>query len=82
MTIGPLEPNDPRSAVRSQQEFKYVIVKDDWEGDSLRDVKTLLAEGWEPFRETPMPSSGANRHQPATCLVVMTRNKEVSNGTR
>ena len=56
------------------KEYKYLMVRDGWDSDNLRDLRIALSEGWEPLRETPMPSSGTVNHPPV-CLVVMVREK-------
>jgi hypothetical protein len=55
-------------------EYKYVICVLEESNASLKQLEKLLAEGWEPVRETGMPSSGSNYSENAqlpTCLCVL-----------
>lgn len=56
-------------------EYKYVIcVSGGEQNGSLKELDKLLKEGWEPLRETGMPSSGSNYSEDAqlpTCLCVL-----------
>lgn len=57
-------------------EYKYLICVSDERNSSLKELEKLLAEGWEPLRETGMPSSGSNYSENAqlpTCLCVLKR---------
>jgi len=57
-------------------EYKYVICIMDEKNSSIKDLERLLKEGWEPVRETGMPSSGSNYSENAqspTCLCVLRR---------
>lgn len=61
-------------------EYKYVICVLEETGSSIKQLEKLLTEGWEPIRETGMPSSGSNYAENAqlpTCLCVLRR--EVTN---
>ena len=45
-----------------EYEHKYVILRDDESAKRpLAELEVLLEEGWEPVRETPMPSSIGER---------------------
>lgn len=55
-------------------EYKYVILVLDENNSSLKEIEKLLQEGWEPVRETGMPSSGSNYSENAqypTCLCLL-----------
>jgi hypothetical protein len=57
-------------------EYKYVICVLDENNSSIKQLEKLLQEGWEPVRETGMPSSGSNYSENAqlpTCLCVLRR---------
>jgi hypothetical protein len=57
-------------------EYKYVICVMDEKNSSLKELDKMLKEGWEPLRETGMPSSGSNYSENAqlpTCLCVLRR---------
>lgn len=57
-------------------EYKYLICILEESNASLKQLDKLLFEGWEPIRETGMPSSGSNyaeNAQPPTCLCVLRR---------
>lgn len=59
-------------------EYKYVILVLD-ENSSMKSLEKLLEDGWEPVRETGMPSSGSNYSENAqfpTCLCLLRRIKE------
>jgi hypothetical protein len=61
-------------------EYKYVVCMFDSSNPSFDHLEELLREGWEPVRETGMPSSGSNyseNAQPPICLCVLKR--QVSN---
>lgn len=60
-------------------EYKYVICAADEKNSSMKELERLLKDGWEPVRETGMPSSGSNYSENAqvpTCLCVLRRAKE------
>jgi hypothetical protein len=55
-------------------QYKYVMCVLDEKGSFLKELDKLLQEGWEPVRETGMPSSGSNyseNAQPPTCLCIL-----------
>jgi hypothetical protein len=55
-------------------EYKYVACVLDEKKTSLKELEKLVQEGWEPVRETGMPSSGSNYSENAqmpTCLCVL-----------
>jgi hypothetical protein len=57
-------------------EYKYVMCVLDEKNTSLKELERLLADGWEPIRETGMPSSGSNYSENAqlpTCVCVLRR---------
>jgi len=57
-------------------EYKYVICVLEETNSSFTHLEKLLLEGWEPVRETGMPSSGSNYAENAqlpTCLCVLKR---------
>jgi hypothetical protein len=59
-----------------KHEYKYVVCVLDEKGSSLKELERLLEEGWEPVRETGMPSSGSNYSENAqvpTCICVLRR---------
>ena len=59
-----------------QYEYKYVILVADESNSSMKQIERLLQEGWEPLRETGMPSSGSNYSENAQapiCLCVLRR---------
>ena len=66
----------------TEYEHKYVIVRDmfDSSENPLKEIEKLLADGWEPLRECPMPSSvcGSYRCYAPTCMVVLRRVKGVN----
>lgn len=54
--------------------YKYIILVLDENNSSLENLENLLEEGWEPVRETGMPSSGSNYSENAqfpTCLCLL-----------
>lgn len=62
-------------------EYKYIILVLDEKNSSLKNLEKLLEEGWEPVRETGMPSSGSNYSENAqvpTCLCILRRLKTES----
>lgn len=62
-----------------EYEFKYVILVLDEKNSSIKNLEKLMSEGWEPVRETGMPSSGSNYSENAqfpTCLCVLRKKKE------
>ena len=55
-------------------QYKYVMCVSDEKNTSLKELEKLLSEGWEPIRETGMPSSGSNYSENAqlpTCICVL-----------
>lgn len=57
-------------------EYKYVVCVIDDKNTSFKELEKLMFEGWEPVRETGMPSSGSNYSENAqvpTCLCVLRR---------
>jgi hypothetical protein len=57
-------------------EYKYVTCVLEESGTSLKQLDKLITDGWEPIRETGMPSSGSNYSENAhlpTCLCVLRR---------
>lgn len=57
-------------------EYKYFICALDEKNTNIKELEELLKDGWEPLRETAMPSSGSNyseNAQPPTCLCVLQR---------
>jgi hypothetical protein len=57
-------------------QYKYVMCVLDEKSSFLKELDKLLQEGWEPVRETGMPSSGSNyseNAQPPTCLCILRR---------
>lgn len=57
-------------------EYKYFICIADENNSHIEQLQKFLNEGWEPVRETAMPSSGSNyseNAQPPTCLCVLKR---------
>lgn len=57
-------------------EYKYAVFVVDEKNASMKDLEKLLKEGWEPVRETGLPSSGSNYSENAqlpTCLCVLRR---------
>lgn len=55
-------------------EYKYVVCVLDEKKSSFKELEKLLQEGWEPLRETGMPSSGSNYSENAqfpTCICVL-----------
>ena len=57
-------------------EYKYFICTLDEKNSSIKELEKLLSLGWEPFRETAMPSSGSSYSENAqspTCLCVLRR---------
>lgn len=54
--------------------YKYFICQADEKNASIKELEKMLSEGWEPLRETGMPSAGSNyseNAQPPTCLCVL-----------
>ena len=43
-----------------EYEYKYIILALDENNASIKNLEKALEEGWEPVRETGMPSSGSN----------------------
>jgi hypothetical protein len=65
-----------------EYEYKYQILVLDEKNSSIKSLEELLKEGWEPIRETGMPSSGSNYSENAqfpTCLCLLRRPKIKSN---
>jgi hypothetical protein len=61
-----------------EYEYKYQILVLDEKNSSIKALEKLLEEGWEPVRETGMPSSGSNYSENAqfpTCLCLLRRIK-------
>lgn len=61
-----------------QYEYKYIILVLDERNSSIENLEKALKEGWEPVRETGMPSSGSNYSENAqfpTCLCVLRKEK-------
>jgi len=59
--------------------YKYLVCVADEKGSSIKELEKLLADGWEPVRETAMPSSGSNyseNAQPPTCLCLLRKKAE------
>lgn len=59
-----------------EYEYKYVVCVLDEKNDCLKELDRLLSEGWEPLRETGMPSSGSNYSENAqlpTCICILRR---------
>lgn len=57
-------------------EYKYFVFIVDENGSSIKQLEKLTQEGWEPLRETGMPSSGSNYSENAqapTCLCILRR---------
>lgn len=57
-------------------EYKYVMCVLDEDNSSLKQLEKFIQDGWEPLRETGMPSSGSNyseNAQPPICLCVLRR---------
>jgi hypothetical protein len=57
-----------------QYEYKYAILVADESNSSMKQLEKFIQEGWEPLRETGMPSSGSNYSENAqlpTCLCVL-----------
>ena len=57
-------------------EYKYVVFTVDEKNASMKELEKLLKDGWEPVRETGLPSSGSNYSENAqlpTCLCVLKR---------
>lgn len=64
-----------------EYDYKYVILTLE-EVTSLKPLEKLVEEGWEPVRETGMPSSGSNYSENAqfpTCVCVLRRKKQKEN---
>lgn len=64
-----------------EYEYKYVILILDEKNESVKNLEKLLEEGWEPVRETGMPSSGSNYSENAqfpTCLCLLRKIKQNS----
>lgn len=62
-----------------EYEYKYVILVLDEKNESIKMLDNFLQEGWEPVRETGMPSSGSNYSENAqfpTCLCLLKRLKK------
>jgi hypothetical protein len=65
-----------------EYEYKYQILVLDEKNSSIKSLEELLKEGWEPIRETGMPSSGSNYSENAqfpTCLCLLRREKIQNN---
>jgi hypothetical protein len=63
-----------------EYEYKYIILALDENNASINNLEKALEEGWEPVRETGMPSSGSNYSENAqfpTCLCVLRRKVEM-----
>ncbi len=61
-----------------EYEYKYIILALDENNASIKNLEKALEEGWEPVRETGMPSSGSNYSENAqfpTCLCVLRKIK-------
>lgn len=61
-----------------EYEYKYFILVLDENNKSLESLEKLILEGWEPIRETGMPSSGSNYSENAqfpTCLCLLRKPK-------
>jgi len=57
-------------------EYKYAVFIVDEKNASMKELERFLKEGWEPVRETGLPSSGSNYSENAqlpTCLCVLRR---------
>jgi hypothetical protein len=57
-------------------EYKYAVFIVDEKNASMKEMERLLKEGWEPVRETGLPSSGSNYSENAqlpSCLCVLRR---------
>lgn len=64
-----------------EYEYKYFILVLDEKNASIEDLEKLLQEGWEPVRETGMPSSGSNYSENAqfpTCLCLLRKQKNAN----
>lgn len=64
-----------------EYDYKYVILTLE-EVTSLKPLEKLVEEGWEPVRETGMPSSGSNYSENAqfpTCVCVLRKIKQKEN---
>ena len=62
-----------------EYEYKYIILALDENNASIKNLEKALEEGWEPVRETGMPSSGSNYSENAqfpTCLCVLRKMKK------
>ena len=61
-----------------EYEYKYFILVLDENNKSLESLEKLILGGWEPIRETGMPSSGSNYSENAqfpTCLCLLRKPK-------
>ena len=64
--------------INMEYEYKYQILVLDEKNSSIKSLEKLLEEGWEPVRETGMPSSGSNYSENAqfpTCICLLKRLK-------
>jgi len=63
-----------------EYDYKYVILTLEEDANtSVKPLEKLISDGWEPIRETGMPSSGSNYSENAqfpTCVCVLRRQKE------
>ena len=62
-------------------EYKYIVCVLDEKRSSFRELEKLVQEGWEPLRETAMPSSGSQYSEDAqlpVCLCVLRRPSEAT----
>ena len=63
-----------------EYDYKYVILTlEEDTNTSVKPLEKLISEGWEPIRETGMPSSGSNYSENAqfpTCVCVLRKRKE------
>lgn len=60
-------------------QYKYIFLVLDENNSSIENLENLLKEGWEPVRETGMPSSGSNYSENAqfpTCLCLLRKQVE------
>ena len=63
-----------------EYKYKYFICSADEKNSSLKELEKFLSVGWEPVRETGMPSAGSNyseNAQPPTCLCVLRKKMEI-----
>lgn len=64
-----------------EYKYKYFVLIADEKKSSIKELEKLLSEGWEPVRETGMPSSGSNYSENAqapTCLCVLRKKTETT----